>query len=235
MRSLLVLIALIASPFGAIAQTPESAAHDQPTVAGTAMHLLPDTNNGEVEVIAVGVIDQFGRIPVIVRNNTDREVVDAIAKVDVRDAAGKLIGVGDSGGFSGLAPSHLRPGDIAIGYITLTGLFPGRDDVLTYSATATDKDEALIDILVDVEFGELNWITDKIVGEVKNPTDEPMVSVSMKIVCFNADGTLNLAADAYILGEIPALSAATFQADGAIEDLTQCERFLIAGSGVNKP
>lgn len=227
---LFALFAFVVLPVTATAQTP--VADRQPTIAGNAWEFVPDTDNGRLEVIAVGAFDpMYGHIPVIVQNNTNDAVSNAVAKVEIKDANGKLIAVGQSSTIFGLSPSLLNPGDIAMGYIDVEGEVAGRYEYV-YSVTASPTDDFMAEMMIDVAFGEVTWITDRIVGEVVNPTDRAVTGVSLTIMCFDQDGAPLFASVESLTETIPAQSSTTFQANGLFRDLADCERFLIAGTGV---
>lgn len=228
-RATFVLIALMMFPLTASAQTPV-AAHAQPTIAGNALHLLPDTGNGAVEVIAHGDLNPFGHIPIVVRNNTNDPVVGATAQVAVRDKAGNLVGVGETLTNHALKPYRLDPGDIAIGFISLDGQMPD-DATFEYSATGSAPGGFMDEMSIDVEFREVNWMPNRIVGEFVNPSDQPLASTYLMVTCFDDDGT-PVASDVSTIDlNVAPDSTALFVMGGVFADLSACERFLIAGAG----
>lgn len=230
-RHLVMLALLLIAPSVAAAQTPTSD-HIQPTIAGTALELLPNTDNGEVEVIAFGPISRFGELPVVVRNNTSDVVAGVVVKVEARDADGKLIGVGESSEFIfGLAPYVLNPGDVSIGTVRLEGEMPS-DAEFTFSARAGDPDGFFAGLTADIEFGQIEWIQDRIVGEAINPHDVDLSGVSLQVGCFDADGSPLFVKLEFLTGDdIAAGETSTFQVGGSYTDYDQCENFLISGSG----
>lgn len=218
-------------PMMAIAQTP-TASHVQSTIAGTALHLLPDTNNGEVEVIAAGEPNAQGYIPIVVRNNSDITVGGATAQVAARDAAGKLVGVGETLINHAMKPYLLNPGDIAIGFIVVQGGVPDGAE-LTFSATASEPDGFLAARYTDVEFREVNWLQDRIVGEIINRSDKDLEEVYLMVTCFDSEGT-PLLSDVMTVGVgVGAKSGTLFQMGGVFSDLSLCENYLIAGTGTS--
>jgi hypothetical protein len=229
MRGLLVLVALILSPVGVLAQSPV-AGNAQATIAGNALYLLPDTNNGEVEVIAHGEPSQHGFIPIVVRNNTNDPVVGATAQVAVRDNDDKLVGVGETLMNHALKPYWLNPGDVAIGFISLDGEMP-EGASFEYSATASAPGGFMDDVSIDVEFYDVNWLPNRIVGEFVNPSDRALSSTYLMVTCFDDDGT-PVASDVSAIDlDIKPGTTALFQMGGVFADLSVCERFLIAGTG----
>jgi hypothetical protein len=224
---LLLLIAPSASATQAIA-TP-AAGTQQTTLAGNGFDLLPKADTEGVAILAVG--ERSGSfIPVIVQNNTDEVVHDVHVKVDARDAAEKLIGVGETLSSHAMKPTVLDPGDISLGFISLDSDIP-LDADLKYSVTSESGESTFSSYEVDVEFGEVNWLGDRIVGEIINPSDEPMSVAYLMATCISPDGVPLLSDVATIDDSIAAGGSTTFQLDGVFGDLALCENFLIAGSG----
>lgn len=241
MRRLLVLVAVLVMivPGVALAQTPE-AGHDQPTIAGTAFDLLPvkqrrnsiDPRGGGVEVIVFGPIGRFGTIPAVVRNNSSETVSGIVVKVEARDADGKLLGVGESYEFfGGFYPYFMNPGDIAIGEVNLDGGIPA-NAILEFSVTAGDPSDFMADLNADIQFSDVEWLGDRIVGTAVNPHDVDVTGVFMNIACFSSDGDLLFVKwESLTDGDISAGGTSTFQVGGGFSDYDQCENFLIAGTG----
>jgi len=230
-RLLIVFAALVALvPVGVLAQTPTTE-HFQSTIAGNALDLLPDTNNGEVEVIAFGPIGQFGDIPVVVRNNTDEIVYGVSVKVEARDSDGKLIGVGETSPFMGTSPYQLEPGDIAIGGAHIQGGVAGEAQLSFVTSTA-DPDDFLGMLNTDTEIAEVSWLSDRIIGEVVNPTEKALSAVFLTVVCFDNTGAPLVWLEDAIPSGVEANGSTTFQISGFPGAIAQCEQFLIAGTGV---
>lgn len=228
-RSLILLALLLSVPWAALAQTP-TPAHVQSTIAGSALDLLPDTNNGEVEVIAHGEPDASGFIPIVVRNNTSHAVGGASAQVAVRDAGGQLIAFGETMINHAMKPYLLNPGDVAIGFISLGVVAIPDDAEFTYSAAAGEPDGFMADLNVDVEFVEVNWIDNRIVGMAVNPSDQALSDIYLMATCFDESG-MPVLSDVTTAAGPDANSTTLFQMGGVFGDLSLCERFLIAGTG----
>jgi hypothetical protein len=225
-RFALLLLAILLLPITVVAQTPTSD-QKQSTIAGTAFEFLPESDEDEVEVIAHGQIEST-RLPVVVRNNTDEVVSGVVAKVEFRDQAGKLIGVSESFEFfGGLAPYFLNPGDLSIGYIYVEGEIPANAE-LEFSTRAGDPDDFMSGLYADIEFGEVNWVTDRLVGEAINASDSLISGVSLIALCFDADGNVTSSQTDTIREDIEAGGTASFQLSVYQDD---CEHFLIAGTG----
>ena len=146
----------------------------QATLAGNALSLLPDTNNGVVEVIAVGE-KNGAEIPVVVRNNSTEAVAGVVVKVEARDPAGKLIGVGESLSNHAPKPYLLNPGELDLGFVSIDGDIQA-DAVYTFSVQSEPSPGKFVSFSIDVNFGEVNWLSDRIVGEIINPSDQPLTS-----------------------------------------------------------
>lgn len=235
--SRIVIILALAMSFGAeqtIAQsgTPVSTGK-QTTIAGNALNLLPEVDTGTVEVITAG--ERKGtNIPVVVKNNSESAVADVVAKVEIRDNTGKLIGVGDTanGAFArSLKPYLLNPGDVAVGVIYVEGNFAA-DATYTYLALSSKAPGRSAASNIDVEFGEVNWLGDRVVGEVVNPANKPLISVDLTLICISVEG-MPLAADVGAINDemVPAGATSSFQMTPIYADFAQCENFLISGTG----
>lgn len=233
LRITLALVAMLAFTGGATAQTPE-AGHEQATIAGTALDLLPDINSDTVEVIAHGEIDQIGNLPVVVRNNSDDPAIAISVKADIRDANGSLAGVSESNSLIDSMPYHLEPGDVALVTLTIQGQMPANPS-FAFSVTVGDPDDivtsAMGENIIDVRFGEVTWLTDRIVGEVVNPSDRVLSSIALTAFCFDENGTPTNATTEPVMEQIQAEQSTTFQLSGVFNSLVDCEQFLVTGFG----
>lgn len=206
-----------------------AAGTQQETLAGNAFGLLPPGTADKVVVLTTGALAN-SYIPVIIKNNSAKTVYDVVAKVEARDAAGRLIGVGETPASHALKPSILNPGDIGLGFVYLEGEIPA-DAALKYSVKSSTEVPSYAIYKADVEFGEVNWLGDRIVGEMINPAKEPISSVYLMVTCIGSDGIPLLSDVATVQESIGAGESTAFQMNGVFGDLSLCENFLIAGSG----
>lgn len=200
----------------------------QLTIGGTALDLIPPGEDGEVDLVAVGPLDR-GLIPLVVRNNTDEPVEYVTVKVEARDAAGELVAVGETLDNHMLKPYLLQPGELTIGFAFLQGDVPP-DATFDYTVNAESSPGMMADLMVDLEIVEVTWLTDRIVGVARNPTDQTVGSTYMNLVCFADDGTPNWSDPAMISENIGPNETASFQVDLLFIEGASCERFLIAAT-----
>lgn len=189
--------------------------------------MLPVGVSEEVELVAIGDFNG-SLIPVIVQNNTEEIVYEIEVKVDVRDASGSLVAVGQSQSTHAIKPHVVLPDEYAFGWIFLdVPSIEGMD--LKYNVNYEDEPGIFASSLVSLDFGELNWVDDRIVGEVINPSDEDLRGVWMNVVCVDSSG-LPVAVEIHHIPDISAKEIITFQVTGGIfGDLTKCEHFAITG------
>lgn len=201
----------------------------QTTLGGNAFPLLAPGTTEDVEVVAHGEYDG-NIIPVLIRNNSGDTVYNIEAKVEVRDASGSLIGVGESSSSHALKPGILNPGEYAIGWVFLDADVPA-DAEMTFKALFETEPDFMSDFSINLHFGEINWLQDKIVGEVVNPKDTAVRNVWLNALCIGPNGEL-LSAEIHNLDEtIPAEGVSAFQMNGGVfGDLTTCENFVISGT-----
>lgn len=206
-----------------------TAGTEQRTLGDNAFALLPVSDTKELEIIATGALVN-SNIPVIVKNNSSKTVYDVLVKVEARDAAGSLIGSGETPSSHMLKPSFLKPGDIALGFIYLEGDIQP-DAAFKYSVKSSTEAPSYTIYKANVEFGEVNWLGDRIVGELINPASVSVSSVYLMLTCIGDDGVPLLSDVATVNEAISAGESTTFQMNGVFGDLSLCENFLIAGSG----
>jgi hypothetical protein len=180
----------------------------QLTIGGSALPLLLPCAAGEVSVIANGALEN-GQMPLVIRNNTDEPVVGSVVKVEFRDAAGSLLGVGDTDGGHQMKPYRLEQGEVGLGFVYIEGDIPG-DAQVTFEATYENPPGMMDDFSVDLQFPEVTWLGDRIVGTAVNPSDQTVGGTYMNFVCFGNDGTPIAAEPSTIQEDIPARAARTF-------------------------
>jgi hypothetical protein len=201
----------------------------QATVGGNALGLLPTGIADEVSVIASGALE-YGQIPLVVRNNTDEAVAGVVVKIELRDTAGELVGVADRDGGHPMKPYLLQPGDVAIGFVFIEGDVPA-DSEIEFTTTYEDPPGMLGDFNIDLEFPDVTWLMDRVVGTAVNPSDETIGGYTyMNMVCFDEEGTPIDAEPNVIEEEIGPGDAVTFQG-GDLVHASNCENFLIAATG----
>jgi len=203
-----------------------STAVAQATIGGNALDLLPPGEGDAVAVIVSGPLEN-GKIPLVVRNNTESAVAGVTVKVEARDASGALVAVGETTGGQALKPYLLHPGEVAIGFASLQGDVP-LDAVLTYAVASEPAPGMMGGFNVDLAFDEVTWLSDRIVGVARNPGDQAVGGTYMNLVCFAPDGTPSRAEPSTIQEDVAPGGTAPFQIDGGY--VTGCERFLVAAT-----
>ncbi|MER3484591.1 MAG: hypothetical protein C4345_00065 [Chloroflexota bacterium] len=188
---------------------------------------MPPGKAGQIDVVAVGRYD--GNIlPLIIRNNTERDVVNVSVSAVARDAAGQLIAAGGDQGFS---PNLVRSGEYTFGYVYFGGATLPPDATFEFEVTAKDVAAARFVGQVDLEVLEASFLGDRIVGVLRNASDE-LVKGPFKVIalCLDAQGS--------ILGHFLEFAdkeraepndTVPFQID--IYRGVDCTHFLVAGSG----
>lgn len=179
------------------ATTSETAAVAEPSTSPALLVVgsveVPEGDSGMLSVALVGPLDTGptadGTLPVVVRNRTDSVVYGIEASAVARAADGSLAGTGDSQGF---APTMVRPGEWAFGYVYFSAAVPAD---ATFEVTASgDSDPGFIGSL-DVQPVETNLVPSEftgqqIVGIVANEHNQDVFGpVSVDVACFDAAGT----------------------------------------------
>jgi hypothetical protein len=174
---------------GSLPSTPVAGA--QATLGGNAMHLLPPGEKDRVTVISVGTLESNEiDVPIVVRNNTAEPVAGIVVKGEVRDTQGKLLAVADTDGGHQLKPYLVNPGEVAVGFVQFGQLDVPVDATFTYSTTFEKAPGAMSDFNIDLVFIEAVWLSDRIVGTVRNPISLAVGGTYMNIVCLSPDGIL---------------------------------------------
>lgn len=199
-------------------------------IGGNALGLLPEGEPGELSVLAVGPYDG-NVLPLVVRNNTDEDVIRIEAAAIARNPAGQLIA---SGGDQLFGPNLVRPGGIAIGYAYFGGIDLPPDAEFEVELDATPATDDEFENIRDLEVIEASTTEGRVIGVLRNGYDEPIGGpIGANLVCFDADGDLLIHARDYLdEDEVDPGEDATFQVSPFGVDA--CPIFLVAGSGFDK-
>jgi hypothetical protein len=183
---------------------------------------------GQPDVVAIvmqGDINEFGSIPMIVRNNTGETVSGVSVSGTARDSAGTLVGTGQSLSFD---PETLEAGDWSMGRFGFDVDSLSGDETFEFTV---DFNEGPPSFMADVELTvvEVNLIEDRIVGTVSNPsTSESSGLSSVTVACF-VDGQLVDVRDGFTdVDEIAPGATASFTVDLFS---TPCENFAMSAAG----
>ncbi len=158
-------------------------------VGGNAFSLLPAGESGELSVIAVGEMGEFSfGLPVVVRNNTGKDVDGIKLSVTARDAGGALLGAGDA---IQINPRLIVAGGVAFGSVNFGGAQLPPDATFDFQVEPVPAREARFSIYRDLEIVEAAAFEDRIVATLKNGTDEVVNGpILVNAVCFDAEGNL---------------------------------------------
>ncbi len=156
------------------------------TAVGTLQ--IPDGEPGEVSIVAVGRPHE-GWVPVIVRNRTSDTLYSVKVTGPARNAAGELIGSGNSLEFY---PGVVQPGEWAFGSV-LYGLDALPADAQFELSISADTEPGYVPKInvhtVELTKTSANY-SDQIIGIVENNTGRPLTSgITVAGLCFDATGT----------------------------------------------
>lgn len=197
-------------------------------LAGTAEPEFDMGSDGNVDVVATGPINTSvggTTVAVAIRNNSE----DTITSVDVtgaaKDAAGTIIGSGQS---QGLKPMNVPPGGIALGYVYYQSEIPADTAIdFTVASQPVEGDPYFRDLQMD----QANLVGESITGQATNASADTISGpYSVDVYCFNEAGEIlnsqrgfaspdaDLAAGQSVTFEIPLFGA-------------ECPTFLVGASG----
>jgi hypothetical protein len=149
---------------------------------------VPAGEPGKLSVVMVGQFHgRYGSsIPVVVRNNTNRPLLDVEVSGTARGADGTLLASGRSQGF---APWRVNPGEWAIGYVYFSIQEPPTD--ATFDLTASAKTESYSNYhempIVEVQLRPERYGGATLVGIASNPSKVAVSAPNVIAVCFNGD------------------------------------------------
>ncbi len=196
-------------------------------LGGNALSILGPGEEGEIAVIATGPYD--GNIlPLVVRNNTDGDVIRITATASARNPSNQLIA---SGGDQLFHPNLVRPGEVAFGYIYFDGIDLPEDTTYDFDIDAKAATDDRFENRRDLEVVEASNIENRLVGVLKNPYDATLMGpIGTDAVCFDEQGNLlthtGSFADQDEVGSDETLDFQINRFGGG-----PCPLFLVAGSG----
>ncbi len=159
-------------------------------VGGNAFSLLPAGESGELSVIAVGRMDEYsaGSLPVVVRNNTGKDVDGIKLSATARDASGALLGAGNA---LFVNPRVIIAGGVAIGAVFFGGAALPADATYDFEIDPVPANEARYSSYRDLDVVEAAVFEDRVVATLENTTDEPINGpIFVNVVCFDTEGNL---------------------------------------------
>lgn len=228
-RTISVLFGLLLLTPGASAwaQTP-AASSSQSSIFGTGLPqvaVAPDETYNGVGITAIGSDEDRNYIQFVVGNFGEDPLHDVVVKIEIHDASGMLIATDTT---SGVRPQTLYSGEFGVGSTFISGDFPADS---TVSAKVVDFTSGVRSGGVQIRFGQVNLVDDRIVGEFIPLTAVPNNEVVINGVCLDAEGSM-IAGD-YTRVEEPMIAGdpVTFQVDlnpWSPEKLP-CASFVVAG------
>lgn len=156
-------------------------------VGGNASPSLAEGEPGAPSVVAVGLYTGSS-LPVVLRNNTLRDVVRMSVSAVAHDADDNMLG---SGGDQGFKPNLVGPGEITLGYVYFGGIDLPDDATFEFEVTAKPASEAEFENIRDLEVIEQAFVDDRIVGRLQNSYEEEVSGpIGVFVACFDAEGAL---------------------------------------------
>jgi hypothetical protein len=201
-------------------------------VGGNASPRLPVGRPGVV-VIAHGPYQQELSLPVVVRNNTSRQVLRISVSGTATTPGGKLLATGKD---QTLYPNAVKPGEIAFGYVYFGGdRLPPNARYEFKVATATPQ-EAQYENRRDLVVVESHRVQSRVLGSLRNPYGKKVTGpIQAMVACFNAAGSLLYTASDFTSQEsVNSHGALPFEVDAAPPYGTSglsCPNYLVAASG----
>jgi hypothetical protein len=214
------------------ASTKEAAAvpkakKTKPYLAGNALSLLGKGKSHKLSIVATGTYDG-NTIPLIVRNNTGKDIIRIQVTGVVRSADGKLLA---SGGDQGFGPNLVHAGDYAIGYVYFGGAQLPEDAKFSFETSSTDATDNKYENMRDLSVTEADSLDGRIVGFLQNGYKETVTGpMAVKVMCLGADGSLLGLYQGYTdKDSAKSGEKVPFQVD--IYGQVDCTNFLVTGRG----
>lgn len=209
--------------------TPGDVSVEQPSTSflfGDIASIVPAGNPGEIEVVTVGAPVRSS-LPIVIRNNSDTDVLLEDVLVTGRDASGGLVTVSE---VSSVAPHYLPSGGIAVGsaYFGTTDIPSGLTFEFEIETSETNSDFIYRQ---DLQIQEVTNSGSELVGIAANSTEEELTGpFRVTGVCFDSLGQVTgyfatyATQDALSPGETTPFSA-TFYGAGP------CDAFAVGVTG----
>jgi hypothetical protein len=209
--------------------TPEGLPDAKPRMpsylAGNAYGLIPAGKAEELDVVVIGPLFR-DTIPIIIRNNTKKPLVNIQATAIARDPAGTMLAVGTS---QLLYPDHLLPGEVSLAYV----YFQYRDELADASFTVMAKGKApqpdFIAAFQTLSFTETALRTDHLVGILHNDHSLTIAYPGVFGTCFSRDGAITGYFNGNVYTEVEPGGEAPF--DVPLWGSRSCTLFIVASSG----
>lgn len=204
-----------------------AAGSESATLGGNALGLLPPGEANKLDVVLVGPYDG-NLLPIVVRNNTDKDLKRLSVTATARTADGQLIA---AGGDQGLNPYVVTAGSYSVGYIYFDGIALPAD--ASFEFEVNGEASAGIDSFdkVDLTVKDASFLGDRIVGEFVNGSDVTVSGpISIAVVCVAGNGSL-ISFDQGFSDKDKAAPGETVPFQVSFYDGVDCTNFLVAGGG----
>jgi len=142
--------------------------------------------------VLVGPYDGL-QLPIVVRNNTDEDLFDITVSAVARTADGELIAAGGDQHFN---PYRVPSGDYALGYTSFDGVEPPADAVSEIDVDGSSEASSFSPI--DLEAGDAEFLSDRIVGELINNNDATIGSIGISVICLDSEGAVTSFQSGYV-------------------------------------
>lgn len=212
-------------PAPTAAPTPEI----DPTAYIAAANITPDdlpAGDPGLVVIAAGPPNQFGAIPVVIRNNTDAPVYRLEISATARNATGSVLGTGSS---IDLLPTYVPPAGVAFGRVLFQDT-PLDGATIEYLITGSD-DPGTIFIRRDLEVIEHNLVSGNVVGSLLNSSAAALELINVGVICFDETFVPTVSRDNYTDQERVETGAQLPFSVDLLGDEAQCDRYFMAARG----
>jgi hypothetical protein len=198
-------------------------------LGGNAVSLLSPGDKGKLSVVLSGTYD--GNIlPLVVRNNTDKDVIRIKVSAVARSADGKLIA---SGGDQGFHPNLVRAGEYSLGYLYFDGIELPADALFEFEVSAKDASDNQFESTRDLDVTEADYLDNRIVGLLQNNHTENVTGpMGVSVVCLDGEGTL-LGHHQSFTDKDEAAPGESIPFQVELYGATDCSNFLVAASGFN--
>jgi hypothetical protein len=217
----LLSVAAQGTPAASPVATPKMPAY----LAGNADALIPAGTAGALDLVVIGPLFR-DTIPIIIRNNTQKPLVNIQATAIARDPAGTMLAVGMS---QLLYPDHLLPGEVSLAYV----YFQYRDELAHASFTLKAKGKApqpgYIAPVQTLSFTETALRRDHLVGILRNDHSRTIAYPGVYGICFAEDGAITGYFNGNVSTEVEPGSEAPF--DVPLWGTQSCTRFVVAAAG----
>ncbi len=208
---------------------PAPPAEVDPTAYIAGSNITPDdlpAGDPGLSVILTGAPNNFGNIPVVIRNNTDAPVYNIEISATARDAADTILGTGLA---ILLAPSYIPPGGIAFGTVGFQDT-PLDGANLEYLVTGDDAPASFL-ARRDLEVVEHNLVGDNIAGLLLNSNASALDLIQVAVICFDDTGTPVATPSSFTdQDRVDAGAELPFSVD-LFSNADQCGRYLLAAHG----